>query len=159
MQEHVGDVVAFFVMLCLPLIVWVVSRPPVWRRLRPRLERVAIALWRQLVQPDEPDQEALRRWAVLRLEQLRHHLERVRRLIVDDEWMTATRQTANRMAYEHLVRDVREAETTASAFGPVEPWLAPAAPSPLATSRFSFTAPAQRPAVEIIEFGPRGRWI
>ena len=159
MQEQVSDAVAFLVVLFLPLVAWVVSRPPIWLRIRTQLEPVAVRLWQQVIQPDEPDEAALHRWALVRLEQLRGHLERVRRLILDDDWMTATRQTANRMAYEHLVRDVREAETTVSAYGPVEPWLAPAAPTPLATARFSFSAPAPRSAVEVIEFGPRGRWI
>lgn len=159
MQEHVSDVVAFFVVVFLPLLVWVVSRPPVWFRLRTRLDPLGVRLWEQLVDRDEPDEQVLRQWAVQRLERLQGHLGRVRRLILDDEWMTATRQTANRLAHEHLVRDVREAEAAVAAFGPVEPWLAPAASTSLSAPRLTFTAPAARSAIEVIEFGPRGRWI
>ena len=159
MQEHLGDAVAFVVVMFLPPIAWTLSRPPVWRRLRPRLEPLAVRLWEQLVDREQPDDEVLRLWAALRLEQLRGHLERVRRLILDDEWMTATRQTANRLAHVRLVRDVREAEVALSAFGPVPPVAAPAALTPLAAPRLAFSAPVNRSVVEVIEFGPSGRWI
>jgi len=159
MQENGTDAYAFLAVMFLPVVAWIISRPPVWSRIRPRLEPVALRLWQQLILPEQPDQEVLHRWAVARLEQLRGHLERVRRLILDDEWMTATRQVANRMAHEHLVRDVREAEVALEAFGPLEPAAAAAAPTSLAASRFAFSAPAARPVVEVIEFGPSGRWI
>ncbi|GAA3567407.1 hypothetical protein GCM10022197_24390 [Microlunatus spumicola] len=158
MQEHGSDAYAFLVVMCLPLVGWLLARPPVWRRLRVRLEPAAVWVWRQVVLPDPPDEAVLRRWATIRLEELRRHLDRVQRLILDDEWMTATRQMANRMAREHLVRDVREAEAALSAFGPLEPLTAPAGPSPLATSRLVYSAPAARPVVEVMEFGPSGRW-
>lgn len=159
MQEHASDAYAFLAVMFMPVVAWVVSRPPVWSRIQPRLEPLAVRLWQQLVQPEQPDQEVLHRWAVLRLDELRGHLERVRRLILDDEWMTATRQVANRMAHEHLVRDVREAEVALEAFGPLEPQIVTAAATPLAASRFAFSAPAARSVVEVIEFGPSGRWI
>jgi len=159
MQEHASDAYAVLAVVCLPVVVWVISRPPLWSRLRPRLEPVAARLWQQIVEPQPPDPEALRSWAAVRLEQLRGHLERVRRLILDDEWMTATRQVANRMAHEHLVRDVREAEVALEAFGPLEPVWAVAAQPSLAASRFAYSAPAARPVVEVIEFGPGGRWV
>jgi hypothetical protein len=159
MQEHVSDAYAFLVVVCLPLVAWVVSRPPVWRRVRARLGPVAWRLWRALVQAEEPDEEALRRWAAVRLAGLRGHLERVRLLVLDDEHMTATRQVGNRMAHERLVRDVREAELALMAFGPLEPAAAPVAVLPLAQTRLVYSPPPARPVVELIEFGPRGRWI
>jgi hypothetical protein len=158
MQEHASDAYAFLAVMGLPVVVWVISRPPVWSRLRPRLEPVAVRLWQQLVQPEQPDLEVLRRWAAVRLEQLQGHLERVRRLILDDEWMTATRQVANRMAHEHLVRDVREAAAELERFGFSAPAAATGMSTPLASQRLAFSAPAPRPVVEMIEFGPRGRW-
>ena len=102
----------------------------------------------------------LRRWAAERLEQLRAHLERVRRLVLDDEHMTATRQVGNRMAHERLVRDVREAEEALAAFGPVEPWLALVATTPTAMrpAQSAYRSPGSS-VVEVIEFGPSGRWI
>jgi len=159
MQEHVSDAYAFLAVMCLPVLVWVISRPPLWSRLRPRLEPMLARLWEQIIEPQPPDPEILRSWAAVRLEQLKGHLERVRRLILDDEWMTATRQVANRMAHEHLVRDVREAEMALAAFGPLEPAVAVAAQTSLAASRFAYNAPAARPVVEVIEFGPGGHWV
>ena len=159
MQENVGDAYAFLVVLCAPFLVWVVSRPPIWTRLRPRLEPVAIRLWQQVVEQEQPDQDVLRRWAVDRLEQLRGHLERVRRLILDDEHMTATRQVGNRMAHERLVRDVRDAEAAVLAYGLVERRGPQAAPTPRSLPRLAFSAPAVGPVVEVIEFGPSGRWL
>lgn len=159
MQENVGDAYAFLVVVGVPFLVWVVSRPPIWRRLRPRLEPLAIGLWHQVVEQEQPDEDVLRRWAVVRLERLRGHLERVRLLVLDDEWMTATRQCANRMAHAHLVQDVREAEAAVLAYGPIEPVYAPAAAAPLGVPRLVFSAPPSRPVVEVIEFGPGGRWI
>jgi hypothetical protein len=158
MQEHVSDAYAFLAVMCLPVLVWVVSRPPLWKRLRPRLEPAAARLWQQLTEPQPPDPEVLRSWAVVRLEQLKGHLERVRRLILDDEHMTATRQVGNRMAHERLIRDVREAQVALEAFAPLEPVWAAAAQTSLAASRFVYSAPAARPVVEMIEFGPGGRW-
>lgn len=159
MQEHVSDGYAFLAVMCLPVVIWVLSRPPVWSRIRVRLEPVAADFWQQIVQPEKPDPEILRGWAAVRLQQLQGHLERVRRLILDDEWMTATRQVANRMAHERLVRDVHEAEMALEAFGPLEPEIALAAATPAAASRFAFSAPAARPVTEVIEFGPSGRWL
>ena len=159
MQEHATDAYAFLAVMFLPVVAWIISRPWVWSRIRPRLEPVAVRLWQQLVLPEQPDPEVLRRWAVVRLEQLQGHLERVRRLVLDDEHMTATRQVGNRMAHERLVRDVREAAVALEAFGPLEPAAATAAPTALAASRFAFSAPAARPVVEVIEFGPGGRWL
>ena len=158
MQENVGDAYAFLVVLCAPFLVWIASRPPIWKRLRPRLEPVARWLWLEVVEPEQPDPEVLRRWALVRLEELRGHLERVRRLILDDEWMTATRQCANRLAYDHLIADVRGAEAAVLAYGLVVPAVASAAPTPRAVPRLAFSPAPVRPVVEVIEFGPRGRW-
>ena len=162
MQEHVSDAYAFLAVMCLPLLVWAISRPPIWSRIRARLEPLSVRMWQQLIVPEPPNSAVLQRWAAVRLEQLRTHLERVRRLILDDEHMTATRQVGNRMALERLVRDVREAEDALAAFGPVEPWLAPAAwtptPTPMRPAQSAYRSPASS-VVEVIEFGPSGRWI
>ncbi len=159
MQENVSDAYAFLAVLCLPFLGWVLSRPPVWLRVRTRLDPVAVRVWHQVVEQEQPDEEVLRRWAGMRLEQLRGHLERVRRLILDDEWMTGTRQVGNRIARDRLVLDVLEAELAMSAFGPVEPVIALAAPTPVSAPRFAYSAPAARSVVEVIEFGPSGRWL
>lgn len=159
MEQHVSDAYAFLAVMCLPLLVWVVSRPPLWSRIRAHFGPVAVRAWQQLVVSEPPDKAVLQRWAAVRLEELRGHLERVRLLILDDEHMTATRQVGNRMAHERLVRDVREAEEVLAAYGGVEPAFAPAVPTPLSTSRFAFSASANRSVTEVIEFGPTGRWL
>ena len=158
MEQHVSDAYAFLAVMCLPLLVWLVTRPPVWSWIRAHLEPVAVRLWQQLVVSEPPDEAMLLRWAAERLEQLRGHLERVRRLVLDDEHMTAIRQVGNRMAHERLVRDVREAEEALAVFGPIEPWLAPAAPMPtsMRPAQFVYRSPASS-VVEMIEFGPSGR--
>ncbi len=154
-MQNPGDVVAFTVMMILPVVGWVVSRPYVWARICTRLQPLVVRLWRQLVVVEEPDEATLRQWALLRLERLQRDLERVRRLVADDSWMSATRQVGNRLAHEQLLVDVGKAEAEVATFGPVE---VPAAPSPVAAPRFAFTT-ASQPAVEVIEFGPSGRWF
>ena len=158
-MEQPNDTVAYIAVLCLPFVAWLVSRPPVWSRLRPRLEPGLVRLRQQLTETEEPDEGVLRSWAVKRLEQLVGDLERVRRLLSDDAWMTATRQVGNRLAYERLTRDVREAEVAAAAFGPVNLPVQQAAPTPVGVPRPVSYAPAPASVVEIIEFGPTGRWV
>ena len=102
-MQQTGDTVAFALVLCLPVAVWVVSRPWVWSRITARLTPVGTRLWRQVVVDDEPDEATLQRWALERLERLRADLARVRRILLDDAWMSATRQVGNRLAYERLV--------------------------------------------------------
>ena len=159
MQHDSSNVAMYAVVLCLPLLVWVVSRPVVWQRVRPRLAPYAKRVWAALLEREGPDDLVLQRWALIRLDQLRHDLERVRRLLADDAWMTATRQTGNRLAYEHLLHDVREAEATAAAYGPVEDSAAVAAPTPRPLPRLTFAPVETRTNVEVLELGPTGRWF
>ncbi|SEP77531.1 hypothetical protein [Microlunatus flavus] len=155
-MQHAGDAVTFVVVLCLPVAVWLISRPWAWERIRPYARRFGLRIWGQLVVDEEPDPATLQRWAVERLGRLRTDLERVRRLLLDDEWMSATRQVGNRLAYERLVVDVRRAEAQVPAA--LVPDVA-AAPTPVAAPRFAFVAPSGQPSVEVIEFGPAGRWL
>ncbi len=154
-MEHTSDALAFAVVMVLPPVAWVLSRPPIWTRVRARLRPLGVRLWRQVVVEDVPDPEALQRWAQQRLARLRTDLERVRRLLLDDEWMTGTRQVGNRIAYERLVVDVREAERQV----PTTVLEALATPTPIGAPRFTFVAPSTEPATEMIEFGPSGRWF
>ncbi len=156
-MQSPGDAVAFTVMMVLPIVAWIISRPYVWSRVCTHLEPVAVRVWHQLVVVEEPDEATLRRWAVLRLERLQRDLERVRRLVADDSWMSATRQVGNRLAHEQLLVDVREVEAEVATYAPLE--VLPAVPAPLSAPRFAFSAPASEPAVEVMEFGPSGRWL
>ncbi len=156
-MQQPSDVIAYAVVLCLPLLAWVISRPPVWTPLRARVDPYALRLWDQLVEREEPDERVLRRWAFIRLEQLRNDLERVRLRVADDEWMTATRQTGNRLAHERLIHDVRAAEIVAAAYGPVEQPVVVAAPTPRALPRLTLSAPMARSTIEVMEFGPPRR--
>src|SRR4051794_41960370 len=106
MQENIADAIAFTIVFVLPFGAWVISRPPVWRRVRAWLEPLARRVWAQLVQPDEPDEQLLRQWALSRLEQLRAHLERVRRVVLGDEGVTGARQTGEPIAHERPIPDV-----------------------------------------------------
>jgi hypothetical protein len=155
-MQSTADAMTFVLVLCLPVVVWVLSRGPVWSRLWPLLRPLGVRLWRQVVVDDTPDPATLQRWAVERLQRLRADLERVRMLLLDDDWMSATRQSGNRMAYDRLVVDVRRAEADVAGFAEVE---LPAAPTPYAVPRFTFAPPSNQPAVEMIEFGPSGRWL
>jgi len=154
-MDHALDAICFAVVMVVPLLVWVVSRRPVWVRIEGLLRPLGARVWQQLVVDDTPDPAALLRWAQQRLARLRADLERVRRLLLDDEWMSGTRQVGNRLAYERLVVDVREAERQV----PAAALEVPAAPSPVSAPRFAFVAPNTKPAVEMIEFGPSGRWL
>lgn len=154
-MQSTADAITFLVVLCLPVVAWVVSRRMVWSRVSRWLRPLGVRLWRQVVVDDTPDPATLQRWAVERLGRLRADLERVRVLLLDDEWMSATRQVGNRLAYERLVVDVRRTQAEVAGLE----LEAPAAPIPFATPRYTFVAPSNEPAVEMIEFGPSGRWF
>jgi len=154
-MDHALDAICFAVVMVVPVLVWIVSRPWVWKHLAAILRPLGVRVWRQVVVDDSPDPATLLRWAQQRLARLRADLERVRRLLLDDEWMSGTRQVGNRLAYERLVVDVREAERQV----PAAALEVPAAPSPVSAPRFTFAAPSTQPAVEMIEFGPSGRWL
>jgi hypothetical protein len=156
-MQSTADTMTFVLVLCLPVVVWVLSRGPVWSRVWPLLRPLGARLWRQVVVDEAPDPADLQRWAVERLQRLRADLERVRLLLLDDEWMSGTRQVGNRLAYERLVLDVRRAESEVAGFAVT--FEERAAPTPLAAPRYTFVAPSSQPAVEMIEFGPSGRWF
>lgn len=154
-MDHALDAICFAVVMVVPLLVWVVSRRPVWVRVEALLRPLGARVWQQIVVDDPPDPATLLRWAQQRLARRRADLERVRRLLLDDEWMSGTRQVGNRLAYERLVVDVREAERLV----PAAALEVPAAPSSVSAPRFTLVAPSAQPAVEMIEFGPSGRWL
>jgi hypothetical protein len=56
--------------------------------------------------PSEQDEVAQEMRLVIRGDKLRADVRRVQRLLLTDEWMPATRQVGNRIAYEWLVREL-----------------------------------------------------
>lgn len=80
-----------------------ISRPAL-RVLTPWVERAVARLDR----PEDIDPEAEEMALYLRRQRLVGHLDRVRRILANDEWMPATRQVGNRLAYASLVHDIAQ---------------------------------------------------
>lgn len=76
------------------------------RVLAPRLRRLGEWAAERMNRPEEVDPEAEEMALFLRRQRLVAQLDRVRRLLVVDEHMSATRQVGNRMAYDSLVADL-----------------------------------------------------
>jgi len=140
----------FFVLVV--LLRFAVVRGVVGRRLRPVGER--LAEWVNPPPPFDPVADDLAR--ALRQEKLQADVRRLQRLLATDEWMSATRQIGNRLAYEWLVRELDKSTrglnplfVNDDAYGN---WDVPGALEPTAPRTRS--QPAQRPAqVEILEIG------
>lgn len=106
---------------------------------------------------EEPDDLSVLA-SVARVQWLRANLQRVQRIIATDEWMSATRQIANRMAYGQLLDDFEDMlahEPPGLTYSPVDDENAPVLPMPadLVTSPDS----QHRPTVEILDFDWRSR--
>lgn len=143
--------VGVFVVLCV-LIRLAVVRGLVSRWLRHLGER--LAEWVNPPPPFDPVADDLAK--ALRQERLQADVRRLQRILATDEWMSATRQIGNRLAYEWLVRELDKSTRGLSPLfvsddrygnwdvpGPLEPT------TPRAKSH-----PAQRPPqVEILEIG------
>ena len=164
---HISDITGLVLMLCLPFVVWVLNQSWTRRRLRP----LGAWVWSRLNPVEEPDAATLELWDALRRQRLQRDLERVRRLIADDSWMSATRQVGNRLAHEQLLAEIADlgpapALQAAVGWGPSSgpaPASAPvpvAGPAPVvATSRLAGPAHPSSPYVEVLELGPgRSRW-
>ena len=111
---------------------------------------------------------------VIRKEQLLVHIARLRRLLLTDMNMSATRQLGNRLAYEWLLRELtrlgdvpsfpvfgseasRAASSRPERLNAWDEWEGdPAAPSPEPTAVPLGYSPRPR-QVEILEIGRRGR--
>jgi hypothetical protein len=148
--EGVPDMTALVVMLSLPFVVWLLSQSWMQRLLRP----FGVWLWARMVPEAEPDAAALELWHALRRERLQRDLERVRRLIADDGWMSATRQVGNRMAFEQLLAELADLGP-APALQPAEAWSISPTASPMPSSvLLAGPLPPSTPYVEILELGP-----
>jgi hypothetical protein len=148
--ERTPDMTGLVVMLCLPFLVWLLSQSWMRRLLRP----VGLWLWARVNPVTEPDAASLELWHALRRQQLQRDLDRVRRLIADDAWMSATRQVGNRMAYEQLLAELADLGP-APALQPADVWTLSPTSTPMPSSALlAGPLPPSTPYVEILELGP-----
>ena len=82
--------------------------PPSRRILEAWLQRLWARAEERLAADSEVDELAEEMYWVLRRQRLSSDIERLRRLIATDSAMSATRQLGNRLAYEWLLRELRE---------------------------------------------------
>ena len=152
MGERTPDMTSLVVMLCLPFVVWLLSQSWMQRLLRP----FGLWVWARVNPVTEPDAASLELWHALRRQRLQRDLERVRRLIADDAWMSATRQVGNRMAYEQLLAELADLGP-APALQPADVWTISPTPTPSSMPSSALLAgplPPSTPYVEILELGP-----
>ena len=141
-------VVAFFV--AVPLLL---TRPAQRRASSDRLARLGAWALEQVTAVPESDPLAQELFSALRRERLRADLQRLQRILATDMTMSATRQLANRLAYEWLLRDLDSLRAVAPAY--VDAALDQPAPSvPIRTAEVSRGQDWRRaPEVEILEIG------
>jgi hypothetical protein len=138
----------------LPLL----SRPSVRKFVGPPLTRLLRRTLAELRPVSEPDPEEDDLWNVLRRQQLIAHTQRLQRILATDEYMSATRQIANRIAYRQLLHDLKEIPIP-DVWGPM-PAHATASRWNSSTLYPSTGRPEGAPKVEILEIGwrtPKGR--
>ena len=141
---------AFVVFLI--LLRFAVVRGMLGRRLKPVGER--LAEWVNPPPPFDPVADDLAK--ALRRERLQADVRRLQHLLATDEWMSATRQMGNRLAYDWLVRELDRSTRSISPLFVSDDtygnWDVPEAGEPI-TPRVR-SQPAQRsPQVEILEIG------
>jgi hypothetical protein len=101
----------------------------------------------------ELDQEADDLSKVLRRQQLCNEVQRLQRILAADEYMSATRQIANRLAYRQLLREL---ESTPAVYGAM-PDYATASRWDTSTLPPSIGGPQPASTVEILDIGWRRR--
>lgn len=141
---------AWVIVLSLPFVVWLLNQTWVRRPLRAAAGPLVARLSARLTRVEEPDPERVELWNAVRRQRLQADLDRIRRLVVTDTWMSATRQLGNRLAYAQLVDELDQIPVADVAFSP---WTSPAG-VPLAL----LTADAPLPPgsnVEIMDVGWR----
>lgn len=154
-------------------------RTPTLDETQGRWARLGGWLWEKVNPEPEPDPAAEDLRRVLRRERLRSNILRVQRIIEHDIHMSATRQIANRLAYQSLLRELDVlrgsatrislanglgGESTRPAAAASE-WLSDApsdwTPAPSSDwlsappSQWSSPDPQYRPKVEVLEIGWR----
>jgi hypothetical protein len=134
------------------LLRFALIRGVIGRWLRPVGER--LAEWVNPPPPFDPVADDLAK--ALRRERLQADVRRLQHLLATDEWMSATRQMGNRLAYDWLVRELdRNTRSISPLFVSEDTygnWDIPEVGEPISPRARS--QPAQRsPQVEILEIG------
>ena len=148
-MSDVSNGQSWVILLCLPFVVWLFNLSWVRRRLRTAAGPLLARLSARLTRVEEPDPEAVELWNAVRRQRLQADLDRIRRLVADDAWMSATRQLGNRMAYARLVEELDQIPVG-------ELVLSPWASTGVAAALLSVDAPL-RPGsnVEVMDVGWR----
>jgi hypothetical protein len=129
----------------------------------PRPRRVVVRLARRFgdwvtthrQQTEEWDPEEQQMWLLERRRKLCADLSRVEHLLATDEWMSATRQRGNRIAYNRLVDDLRripDVFPTIFQSQTFDPWDEPAT-DPRFTGLLNGGPATQGRTVEVLEIG------
>jgi hypothetical protein len=155
------------------------TRPPTLDETQGRWARAGGWLWEKVNPEPEPDPAAEDLRRVMRRERLRSDILRLQRIIDHDIHMSATRQIANRLAYQWLLRELdvlrgsaarislanglggesSRPSTTASDWlsAPPSEWQPEPSSDWLSAppSQWSSPDPQYRPKVEVLEIGWR----
>ena len=129
----------------------------------PRPRRVVVWLGRRVgdwatahrQQTEEWDPEEQQLWLLERRRKLCADLRRIEHLLATDEWMSATRQRGNRIAYNRLVDDLRhfpDVFPTIFQSQTFDPWDEPAT-DPRFTGLLNGGPTTQGRTVEVLEIG------
>jgi hypothetical protein len=143
-----------FVVLAFLFVLLLLLTEPKPRRVVLRLVRPAsnwaATHWKKAEDSDREENEL---WLIERRQKLCDDLRRVERLVATDSWMSATRQRANRIAYNQLVYDLRHTpEVSPTTFQTFSPWDESAI-DPRWTRLINNGASQKPPTVEVLEIG------
>ncbi|HYP43826.1 MAG TPA: hypothetical protein VEQ66_01335 [Propionibacteriaceae bacterium] len=127
--------------------------PPVRRACRRWLRRLGDWAVSQFEQIPERDPLAEEMFNAFRRERLRADIQRLERLLATDTSMSATRQLGNRLAYEWLLRELRDLRASAPAYAEVA-WDKPTAWTAPRTAEVTAGRDwGHAPTVEVLEIG------
>jgi hypothetical protein len=101
-----GQIVGWLVFVALVILARLLTTAPARRILGPHVRRLVDRGVERLNRPEEIDPEVEELRIVRRRQELSAHLDRVRRLLATDMTMSATRQSANRLAYAWLLDEL-----------------------------------------------------
>jgi hypothetical protein len=124
-------------------------------RLARRASDWAATHWKK-AEDSDPEENEL--WLIERRRKLCDDLRRVEHLVATDSWMSATRQRANRIAYNQLVYDLRHTpEVSSTIFQTFGPWDESALDSRSTRLLINNGMSQKPPTVEVLEIGWRRR--